>query len=229
MDVGFYKDALFGGMTSNAFKFGTTVTLGWFWMRLGGCSVLYRGPKIGNVNFDCVLCVEPIDANEINVPDYLQHAANETYFYVLRRVNRCGNQENTFSAAVVVAIDANGDLVQAEPNKAFGINAQLVCGPRAKITWYYCPLNQQSKPAYFEVYSNNGTGQVDYENPLAVIDYTGRRYYCRLSEILSAGRYGFAVRAFDKAGIKEETSAIVSVDVIDSAPDSVDILSVEAI
>lgn len=229
MDVGFYKDALFSGMTSNAFKFGTTLTLGWFWMRMAGCSALYRGPKISEVDFDYTLSVEPFDAVQIDVLDYAQHLANETYFYVLRKVNGCGDHEKTFSAASIVAIDADGELAKAEPNKVFGINAKLVSGPRAKLIWYYCPLHQQSKPAYFQVYSDNATGQVDYENPLATIDYLGRRYYCWLSDVLSAGRYSFAVKAFDSSGINEDSSAVVSVDVTNSPPDSVDILSVETI
>jgi hypothetical protein len=229
MNAGFYKDALFSGMTNSSFKFGTILTLGWFWVRVAGCSALYRGPKISEVDFDYALSVEPFDAVQINVPDYAQHLANTTYFYVLRKVNGCGDQEKTFSAAAVVEIDADGDLAKAEPNKVFGINVNLVSGPRAKLIWCYCTLNQQSKPAYFEVYGDNATGQIDYEDPLATIDYLGRRYYCWLSDVLSAGRYSFAVRVFDSSGINENSSAVINIGVTNSSPDLVDILSVETI
>jgi len=35
------REALFNGMTANAFKLGTTLSLGWFWLRIAGCSALY--------------------------------------------------------------------------------------------------------------------------------------------------------------------------------------------
>ena len=45
------REALFNGMTANAFKLGTTLSLGWFWVRVAGCSVLYRGSSMGEIDF----------------------------------------------------------------------------------------------------------------------------------------------------------------------------------
>ena len=72
MDSAFYKDALFAGMTTNAFKLGTVLHLGWFWPRLNGCSLLYRGDSIETIDFDKIIAVGNSDASEIQPPDYLQ-------------------------------------------------------------------------------------------------------------------------------------------------------------
>ena len=57
MELKFLREALYNGMTANAFKLGTVLTGGWFWMRIGGCSVLYRGPGMSEINFDDLLAV----------------------------------------------------------------------------------------------------------------------------------------------------------------------------
>ena len=43
METKFLKAALFGGMTADAFKLGTVLSLGWFWLRTAGCHIIYRG------------------------------------------------------------------------------------------------------------------------------------------------------------------------------------------
>ncbi len=45
MEKGWLREALFGGATCNGFKLGTVLSLGWFWSRVGGCSVLSRGGR----------------------------------------------------------------------------------------------------------------------------------------------------------------------------------------
>jgi hypothetical protein len=113
METRFLKDALFSGMTSNAYKLGTVLSLGWFWMRTAGCSTLYRGPSMEKVDFDNLLVVAELNADTISPPDYLPHDNGSTYFYIVRRVNGCGYQEHTLSAAVRVSLDTEGNL--AEP------------------------------------------------------------------------------------------------------------------
>ena len=76
MDRGWLREALFAGMSANAFKLGTVLTCGWFWPRIDGCSVLYRGDRMDIIDFSNVLAVAEVDASQISPPNYVQHNSN---------------------------------------------------------------------------------------------------------------------------------------------------------
>ena len=162
------------------------------------------------------------------IPDYVQHASNTVYYYVIRRVNKCGQQEQTLSAAVKVAMDSNGDLAKPKPNNAFGLMAKQVTGSRAELVWYYWPIGQKSEPVRFKVYWDNGSGQIDNENALATIDYSGKKFYCYQSSTLTAGRYEFAVSAEGLNGAKSDYLQL-AIQINTVNPELVEILSTDVI
>lgn len=229
METKWLKEALFAGQTSNAFKLGTVLTLGWFWSRIAGCLVLYRGGSMGTIDFANVLAVGSAHASQIQPPCYVQHDSGSTYFYVVRRVNSCGDQEHTLSAAVKVSIAADGELAPQQPNSIFGAVVQQSAGSKIQLIWFYCPLEQQVGPACFKVYYDGGAGQIDYENPIAVLDYAGRGFYSYQSEALDAGKYVFAIRAEDANGIERNPFSQETIQLDTSEPDAIDILAVEAV
>jgi hypothetical protein len=229
MNIRFLRNALFSGMTSSGFKLGTALTLGWFWVRGAGCSVLYRGSSMGTIDFDNILAVTTVNAGEISPPGYVQHDSDTTYFYVVRRSNCCGDEEQTLAAAVRVSINADGEPAEPRPNSIYEIKAQQVDGNKVRIIWYYCPIEQQSAPAHFKVYYDAGTGQVDYENPIATICYAGRKFYSYQSESLVADECLFAVRAEDSAGEENLSLAKIKIQLNTANPDAVNILSIESI
>ncbi|MHC4707568.1 MAG: hypothetical protein ACYS8I_10845 [Planctomycetota bacterium] len=229
METLFLRDALFTGMTPNAFKLGTVLTRGWFWPRVTGRSVLYRGERMGAIDFGNVLVVADLDSEEILPPSYLQHEADSTCFYVVRKVNRCGYLEHTVHAAVSVQIDGEGDLAQPRPNGLLDVKADQVDGSRIQLVWFYYPLDQESPPVLFRVYFDNSTGQIDYENAIASVNYIGQRYYCFETEPLNPGDYIFCVRAEDVAGTEGGSSALMKVQLDAMGPGTMDILSVEVI
>jgi len=222
-------EALFDGMTANAFKLGTALTGGWFWMRRSGCSVLYRGPSMERIDFANILAVAEQDAGSISPPDYIPHHSHSTYFYVVRRFNICGYQECTLTAAVKVAIDANGNRIEPKPNNIFVWRLDQVYGNKIQLIWFYCPLEQESKPESFRIYYDGGTGHIDYENPIATVNYQGRKFYTYQSDALTAGRYLFAVRAEDAAGIENNSLAQLGIQLSTKSPDVINILSAEAV
>jgi len=228
MDRGWLNEALFAGMSANAFKLGTVLTCGWFWARIEGCSVLYRGDRMDTIDFTSVLAVADADALEISPPNYVQHNSNSTYFYVIRRANSCGDQEYTLSASVKVSIDADGALAEPQPNNVFAIRAEQVNGNEIKLVWYYCPIEQKEEPASFQIYYDAGTGQVDYENPIVVIPYKGRKFYSYQSDPLGADRYLFCISA-EGANGQEGGSVQISIQLDTDSPVAVDILNAEAI
>lgn len=223
------REALFNGMTANAFKLGTTLSLGWFWVRVAGCSVLYRGPGMERIDFTNILTVAEQNACEISPPSYVPHNSSSTYFYVIRRFNTCGYQELTLAAAAKVLIDGGGELGKPEPNNIFSSKAEQVDGDKIQLVWFYCPLEQKSQPVCFNVYYDGGTGQIDHENPLAKIGYEGQRFYRYQSGALDAGGYLFTIRAEDVDGIENSSSAQLRIQLDTTNPDAIDILSTETV
>lgn len=223
------REALFNGMTANAFKLGTTLSLGWFWVRVAGCSVLYRGSSMGEIDFVNILAVAEQDACEISPPTYISHNSGSTYFYVVRRFNNCGYQECTLAASVKISIKSNGELAQPQPNKVFDSGAELVDGNKIKLVWFYCPLEQKSQPDCFNVYYDDRTGQIDYQTPLATIGYKGRKFYSYQCGALEAGRHLFAIRTEDVSGIENSSLARLRIQFVPTNPDAIEILSAEGV
>ena len=223
------RGALFNGMTANAFKLGTTLSLGWFWVRVAGCSGLYRGPSMKRVDFVNILTVAEQDACTISPPIYLLHNSSSTYFYVIRRFNNCGYQEHTLAAAVKVSVESNGDLAKLQPNKVFCSSAERADGSKIQLFWFYCPLEQKSHPVCFNVYYDGGVGQIDYENPIATIRYEGRKFYSYQSGVLDAGKYSFAIRAEDVGGIENRSLARLRSQLSTANPSAIEILSADAV
>jgi hypothetical protein len=227
VELNWLKDALFNGMTSNSFKLGTILSLGWFWSRIVGCSVLYRGPGFEQIDFDTVLTAAEINANQISPPDYLPHESNLTYFYVVRRYNHSGYQEHTLAAVAKVSLDPEGQLHKPQPNKIYTAWVERVDANKVRLTWFYCPLEQSSQPECFNIYYDNRAGQIDYENPLAVISYQGQKFYCFESSSLETGRYLFTIRAEDIDGNENSSSAYLAIELDDKDPDAINILQAE--
>lgn len=229
MDVKFLKDALYGGMTANAFKLGTVLSLGWFWMRPRGCLVLYRGESIERVDMNNVLTVTASDATQMSPPVYLPHKAGSSYFYVVCRVSTCGNEGQCFNAVVKVEINASGELAEPNPNNVFDAKAERIDSDKVRLLWYYCPLLQESEPLVFKVYYDAGAGEIDYEQPLATISYGGRKFYSFWSDSLSAGKYLLAVQVEDEDGNQNTGSRPLEIKIDGEQVASVDMLKVHSI
>ena len=229
MEKRWLKEALFAGHTANSFKFGTVLTLGWFWVRVHGSTVLYRGVSMDEINFSNVLAVTEIASDQIQPPSYLSHSNNTSYFYVVQRISRCGDEERTLSAAVKVEIDSEGDLTEPQPNSICILRNQQRASNKIEFVWFYSPIDQKSEPACFKVYYDNGTGEIDYENSVVTISYAGRIFYSYQSEYLEAGRYLFAIRVEDAAGTEDISSSLTEFQIDTASPEAINILSAEAI
>ncbi len=140
MENKWLQEALFSGMTSNSFKLGTVLGLGWFWYRSGGCCVLYRGENPEQIEFGKILAVAESDARTISQPDYVSHEAQRCYYYLLRRVNGCGFEELSFAGAVKVCIGADGNLAGKKPNSVFAAASKQKNGDKVQLVWFYHSL-----------------------------------------------------------------------------------------
>lgn len=229
IEINWLREALFNGMTANAFKLGTSLSLGWFWTRNAGCSVLYRGCNMEDIDFANILAVSELDDCEISPPGYISHSSGSTYFYIIRRFNSCGYQEHTLAATVKVSIDSNGKPTEPKPNKVFDSISGPVEDDKIRLVWLYCPLKQKSPPGCFNVYYDNRTGQIDYQNPLATIVYKGRKFYSFQSSVLEAGEYLFAIRVVDAVGHENSSWAQLKIQLEPAIIDTINILRAEAV
>lgn len=228
MEIKFLKDALFSGMTSNAFKLGTVLSLGWFWVRIHGCTILYRGRSMREIDFDQVLSTAEVSALQISPPTYLPHGSDSTWFYVVRRANGNGDEEETLRAAVKVATDSEGDLVGPAPNSLFAVTFN-VRGERVELVWRYIEICQGQKPVCFRIYSDGGTGQVDYETTVGIINYNGRRFYFWMSEPLGQGRYLFSIKAAGSDGGESHSKMLLAMQIGAGAPNTPQVLMAEVV
>ena len=176
------------------------------------------------VDFENVLAVVEPDANEISLPNYLSHEAGEVYFYVVRCVNRCGDIEWTLRAAVKVAIDDDGKPGKARPNEIVGLRAEQGQDGKIEIAWAYNPMEQGSGPAEMRIYGDAGTGGIDYQNPVAMVTYKGRRVYRHKIEMAENGRYRFAVRAADADGNECKSKQEVTVEIRETNLEAIQII-----
>ena len=148
---------------------------------------------------------------------------------MLRRYNHCGYQEHTLAASAKVSLDAEGQLDKPQPNKIFAAKAEQVDTNKVRLTWFYCPIEQSSQPVRFNIYHDNRTGQIDYENPLAVISYKGQKFYSYESSSLETGKYSFAIKAEDTNSNENNSSAYLSIELDDKCPDAINILQAETV
>jgi hypothetical protein len=229
IELSWLREALFNGMTANAFKLSTTLSLGWFWIRIAGCSALYRGYNMEEIDFANILAVAEQDDCKISPPGYISHSSGSTYFYIIRRFNSCGYQEHTLAAAVKVSIESNGEPAEPKPNKVFDSISGPVDGSKIRLVWFYCPIEQKSQPVCFNIYYDNRTGQIDYQSPLAKIGYKGRKFYSFQSGTLEAGKYSFVIRAEVAGGLENSSLAQLNIQLDTINLNAINIVRAEAV
>lgn len=176
------------------------------------------------IDFDRVLVVAGPDENEIGLPSYLSHEPGEVYYYVVRCANKCGQIEQTLQAAVKAAIDNDGELREARPNGVFGLFGRQRQDGKVEIVWSYNPIEQKSSPAEMRIYSNAGSGEIDFQQPIDSVPYKGRNFYRFESEALGDGRYQFAVRAADIRGNERDDMKKIEIEVQNKTVGAIEIL-----
>jgi len=202
---------------------GLGLTWGRFWSRRRGCCNLYRCcGHVDDVDYEDIRAVGPSEG-KMELIGSLVYDPNTDYFYAVRRVSGSGKQEQGTQAVVKLSLDEDVKVKGDRPNGVFGLAAHAVGGGRIKLYWWYWCLGQEVEPRSFKVYGNNGSGEIDYEQELAEVDYAGSRLYNYVS---SAGEdskvYRFSVRAVGDDGVDDGSLAFVEVRMDLSGPESLD-------
>jgi hypothetical protein len=222
------REALFNGTTGAAFKLGTTLTQGWFWMRRNGCTALYQGESIVRVDFNSVVHVTEADAREISLLAGSSPTPGSTCYYAIRRFNSCGYQEKTM-AVVVVHIAPDGQSVVSSPNAIVGLKGESIDGSKLRLVWFYCPVDQKAIPNRFNIYWDAGSDKIDLEHAWAVIPCQGRKLHHYYSDVLQNGQYGFLIKTAAGVAVESVQAASVTCQVQSSSSEPITILAVKAI
>jgi len=228
MDVKFF-DSLYEGDSAKGVRLGMGLTGGDFWARCGGCQNLYRGGSMQTIDFTNILATGDICGTVMSPPSWLEHQPSSTYFYVVRRVNCCGVEEHSLCGSVKIVLDGAGELAEPRCNNVFSVKAQQVFCDKVRLLWYYWPIEQDSLPGCFRIYSDGGCGTIDYENAVAEIDYVGQRFYSWQSGSLGGEKYLFCIRAVSQAGVEGEFAGEVRIDLDRTRPEAIEIFHTEVI
>lgn len=222
------REALFNGMTHTAWKLGTVLTQGWFWMRRRGCTAVYRGLDVAQVDLSRILHVAEPDARDIRLPSYLSHPPGSTLCYLVRRFNSCGHQEKT-TAAAMFRVAPDGQRALRRPNPVFGLTSRQIGSDTVRLAWFYCPLGQETSPDRFHLYASNSNGTIGFEHPAETIRYQGRRFYHLDVAGLAAGQHTFIVRAASAEGVEDEAWVSLVHRLVASPPQQAVVLAAQSV
>jgi hypothetical protein len=218
------REVLFNGATSSALGFGTALTRGWFWTRPSGCSAVYRGRSLAEIDFADPICILDANAFVVTIPSHIHHKPGLSCCYVVRRLNSRGHIERTTSGAVRLHLDPDGQQAKPESNPVLALCARLIAANRVRLFWLYCPVHQQSPAAAFSVYWDRGTGHIDWSRPLADVAYKGHLFHQYDSNSLEAGRYTFAVQSRSASDAGSPAVSVISIQIPHSTCPSIPII-----
>jgi hypothetical protein len=224
MDARFFA-SLFEGDSDEGVKLGMGLTGGDFWPRPAGCRNLYVCDEC-DMDFDELVCVTDIETRQMFAT--VNGLAGAAYYYALREVNGCGDEQRGEGAVVRVAFGDDGELVGMLCNDVLSAEARQVAGRKVKLVWYYCRLGQGAECAEFRIYGNGGSGQVDFGNAIATVKRTSASVYAWVSEVLGAGRYRFCVRCVMRDG-EEVGGGEITAEVTEDAPEGVGEVKAKAV
>jgi len=203
METKFLKDALFCGMTANAFKLGTVLSLGWFWFRPGGCHNVYRGQD-GVMDYGSVQAVMGLGDSQVSIANQNLPAGTK-FDYVRRQASGCG-LESPDSNTCIVRIAADGDMLSLMPNRPLHLQAESLAGGKVRLRWRYSSDAEEVSPSGFRIYMDSGSG-FNFSSPAATVDYGlgGRGEFEWTSGALADGTlYKFCVRSYCEEGTGAE-------------------------
>jgi hypothetical protein len=220
MEVKFF-DSLYGGDSAQGTKLCMGPTEGDFWSRPVGVQLLYKGQNSGDIDFCRIITTSNIDGDVLEISS---GQPLSRWLYVARRVNCCGVEEETLCAAVMVELDSLGNLVERSCNKVFMVDAKQVGGNRVKLLWFYQPIHQVKKISRFKIYCDNGTGIIDYQNPIGGLSYAGRKFYEFISDELRGDVYKFCIKAVAADDTDDGFAGQIIVQIDRQSPDNVQLL-----
>jgi len=141
------------------------------------------------------------------------------HWFGVRSSNADGLESKTIDAEVRLELDADGQEVPARPAPVESLEAAGAGGGTVRLQWLALAEAGQAAPDVFCVYSNGGSGEVDFNTPLGEVAHVeGLRQYEWTSDAFDDGlTVTFAVRAETDAGGVDADPPEIEIE-IDAAP-----------
>ena len=220
MEAKFF-DSLYGGDSAKGVKLCMGPTEGDFWTRTGGMQLLCMEQDSDDIDSSQIIATSDIDDDTFEI---LSGQPLSRWFCVVRRANCCGQEEKTLSAAVRVEFDNLGNLIERSCNKVFTIAAEQFEGSRISLKWFYQPIHQAKKTSRFKIYSDDGTGQINYQVPIGSVDYIGRKFYQFITSELTGSSYRFCIRAVATDNSDDSFAGQIIIQLSKQSPEGISIL-----
>jgi hypothetical protein len=216
-----HYDPLWLGAGLRGLANGMHATLGQLFPRCGGGYNLYRGAGgVEAVDFEVPVGAAGRGATEIrNFPER-GHDTEVTYWYALRPIGPGGVEQPDVAEWALVGFDAAGALIDPPVRAPWDPRAEPLKEGRFRISWRHYAAADGAGLPQFRVYTDNGSGTIDYGTVVAAVPFRMmRREYAYESGAFGDGTLvRWAVRAVNSNGQEERNTLWVSARASHSAP-----------
>lgn len=202
-------DPIHRGWTRRGIANGLSATSGFAFPRIRGGYNLYRTISGGPESKELVGAAGA-DACEIRTFGWVRHEALTEYVYRLVPVGGGGVENWADMTRTTVRFDAAGMWVGPLPNAPTDLQAVPQSLGRVAVRWTYLPQGEETAPAGFNLYTNEGR-EIDYGSVAGQIAYrAGRVHFEYVTGPAADGmRVGWAVRAYGPFGHEEQNTRCV--------------------
>jgi len=155
--------------------------------------------------------------------------AGATHWFGVRPVSEHGQESPITSCEARIELDEAGQQRPHRPAGALALSARSLSGGRLSLSWCYRVGENSVVPQVFRVFSDGGTGILNYSAPVGEVTYRAdRAWFDWTSDPLPDGvAHQLAVRAVAASEVLDEQPAVVVATPDASAPGQVDTLEAE--
>lgn len=204
-----HYDPIHRGMTPHGIANGVCATDGFGFPRIRGGYNLYRSASGTPTTEGSPVGAADADATTVRTFPWVKHAAGACYTYRLTSLNGGGAENVADEVVCTTCFDGEARWVGLCPNAVSDLRVNALSGGRFEVAWSYLRDGEQVEPAHFEVFHDNGSGQVDFDTAAGTVPYRrGRVHYAHVSEPFAHDvRVCWAVKAVSAEGVASDVDA----------------------
>lgn len=208
-------DPLHRGLTRLGVALGLTLSAGRWMLRPAGVYVLYVGPTAATAT--TVVGAAPAAATSIRPWPWVGQTAGR-WIYRLEAVGAAGVaavDDASRPPVVAVTVGSSGLAGQPAPPAPRRLRATAIAGGKIRLEWEHVPVEGYAAAAEWRVYSDAGTGVMDYNTAVATrrarASGGGAGHYAVETEAFAhATVVQIVVRARTAGGVEEANTRIAS-------------------
>jgi len=200
-----HYDPIHRGWTPAGIANGVCATCGFSFPRIrGGYNLRRSGGGVPGAS-EPMAGAAGCDAVSIRTFPWVAHAPSTSYTYRLFAIGGGGVESLDQEASALAAFDAAGEWLGADPNPPADLRVASLAGGRFLVSWTHSRAGEQAEPGEFRLYHDGGTGQIDFESPVAVVLCRQGRFHHEYvsTPFVHGARVRWAVRTVSAEGVEE--------------------------